>query len=190
MAHKLNGISYVNACQQFKQSPRSTWQLTSWIGFHRRACQQFRQNSRGAQKLTFWMGFHMGLSAIQIKPRRCTATHKLDGISYKGISEIQIEPRRCTTTHTLDGMSYRAMLVIQIEPRRCLTTHKLDVILQRHVSKSNVAQEVYRNSLARWDLMRACQQFKQSLGDAQPLTRWMGFYRSMLAIQRELRMCT
>jgi len=42
------------------------------------ACQQFQWSHGGTQQLTYWMGFHGCMSAIQIKPRRCTATHILD----------------------------------------------------------------------------------------------------------------
>ena len=49
------------------------------------ACQQFKLSPGGAQQLTCWMGFNGGMSAIQIKPRRHTATHFLDGISWQHV---------------------------------------------------------------------------------------------------------
>src|SRR6267378_2321673 len=50
------------------------------------ACQQFKSSPGGTQQLTSWMGFHGGMSAIQIKPRRHTVTHLLDGISWWHVS--------------------------------------------------------------------------------------------------------
>src|SRR6267143_99020 len=50
------------------------------------ACQQFKSSTGGTQKLTRWMGFHGGMSVIQIEPRRHTATHSLDGISWWHVS--------------------------------------------------------------------------------------------------------
>jgi len=42
------------------------------------AGQQLNWSTGGAQPLTSWMGFHGGISAIEMEPRRGTATHKLD----------------------------------------------------------------------------------------------------------------
>jgi len=56
------------------------------------------------------------ISAIQMEPRRCIATHKLGHISV-----IHREPRRYTATHSLDGVSYH------MEPRRCTATYILDI---------------------------------------------------------------
>jgi hypothetical protein len=51
------------------------------------------------------MRFYRGISAIQIKLRKCTQTHRLNRISYKGILAIQIKPRKCTKAHKLDEIS-------------------------------------------------------------------------------------
>src|SRR6266702_608012 len=99
------------------------------------AYQQLKSSPGGAQQLTCWMGFHGGISTIQIKPRRHTATHELDGISWW------------------------------------------------HVNNSNQAQEAHSNSLAGWDFMVTCKQFKSSPGGTQQLTRWREFHGGMSTIQ-------
>jgi len=50
------------------------------------ACQQFEWSPGGTQQLTAWMGFHGCMSATQMEPRRHTATHSLDGISWLHVS--------------------------------------------------------------------------------------------------------
>jgi len=42
----------------------------------------------GTQQLTNWMKFHGSMLAILIKPRRYTATHILDEISYQHVSNL------------------------------------------------------------------------------------------------------
>jgi len=121
------------------------------------------------------------MSAIQMEPRRHTATHSLNG----SMSEIQIKPRRHTATHKLDGI-HGSMSAIQIKPRRHTATHMLDGILWQHVSNSNRAQEAHTNSQTGWNFMAACQHFK-SPGGTQQLTCWMGFHGAMSAIQMEPR---
>jgi len=50
------------------------------------------------------MEFYGGISAIEMEPRRCTATHLLNGILIVHILAIEMETRRCTATHLLDGI--------------------------------------------------------------------------------------
>ena len=69
------------------------------------AYQQFKSSPGGAQQLTSWMGFHGGMSAIQIKPRRHTGTHLLDGISWWHVSNSNQAQEGHTATHVLDGIS-------------------------------------------------------------------------------------
>jgi len=50
------------------------------------ACQQFKWSPEDIQQLTPCMGFHSSMSAIQMKDRQHTATHKLNGISWLHVS--------------------------------------------------------------------------------------------------------
>ncbi|KAF8225568.1 hypothetical protein L208DRAFT_1408314, partial [Tricholoma matsutake] len=73
------------------------------------------------------MGFDGSMSAIQIKPWKCTATH-ISGGFHGSMSAIQIKPWKCTATHKLDGISWQ------------------------HVSNSNQALAMHSHSLhPRWD---------------------------------------
>ena len=51
------------------------------------AGQPIKRRPGGAQQLTRWKGFHGGTSANQTEARRCTATHRLEGISWGHISQ-------------------------------------------------------------------------------------------------------
>src|SRR6267378_3866624 len=192
------------ACQQFKSSPGGTQQLTGWMGFHG-VMSAIKSSPGGTQQLTSWMGFHSGMSAIQIKPRRHTATHKLDGISWWHVSNSnqaqeaqsnsqtgwdfmvacqQFKSSPGGTQQLTNWMGFHGgMSAIQIKPRRHTATHNLDGISWWHVSNSNQDQEAHSNSQAGWDFMVACQQFKSSPGGTQQLTPWMGFHGGMSAIQ-------
>jgi hypothetical protein len=101
------------------------------------------------------MGFHGGMSVIQIKTRKCPATHSWMGF-HEGMSVIQIETGKCPATHTWMGF-HEGMSVIQIETGKCPATHTLDGISWRHLSDSNRDWEVPSNSQAGWDFMKACQ---------------------------------
>src|SRR6267378_2288662 len=125
------------------------------------------------------MGFHGGMSAIQIKPRRHTATHDLDGMSWWHVSNSnQAQEAHSNSRPGWDVMVacqqfksspggtqqltcwmgfHGSMSAIQIKPRRHTATHLLDGISWWHVSNSNQAQEAHSNSLPGWDLMAACQ---------------------------------
>src|SRR6266699_2998874 len=192
------------ACQQFKSSPGGTQQLTPWMDFMV-ACQQFKSSPGGTQQLTSWLGFHGGISAIQIKPRRCTATHLLDGISWWHVSNSnqaqevhsnslpgwdfmvacqQFKSSPGGTQQLTPWMGFHGgMSAIQIKPRRHTATYSLDGISWWHVSNSNQAQEPHSNSRTGWDFIVACQQFKSSPGGTQQLTNWMGFHGGKSAIQ-------
>jgi hypothetical protein len=50
------------------------------------------------------MGFYVSMLAIQIEPRRYTATHFWIEF-HESMSAIQIDPEACTATHFLDGIS-------------------------------------------------------------------------------------
>src|SRR5882762_5465765 len=208
--HKLDGISWghvshSNGAQEVHSHSQPGWDFM-------KACQPFKWSPGGAQPLTPWMGFHGGMSAIQMEPRRCTATHKLDGISWGHVSHSNGAQE--VHSHSQPGWDFMkacqpfkwspggaqpltpwmgfhgGMSAIQMEPRRCTATHKLDGISWGHVSHSNGAQEVHSHSHPGWDFMGACQPFKWSPGGAQPLTPWMGFHGRMSAIQMEPRRCT
>jgi len=64
------------------------------------------QIPEGTQQLTNWMKFHESISATQMEPRRHTATHSLDGISWGHVSN-SIKSRRhiYASTHLLNGIS-------------------------------------------------------------------------------------
>jgi hypothetical protein len=124
------------------------------------------------------MGFHGGMSVIQMETGKCPATHMLDGISWRHVSDSNrdwevpsnsqagwdfMEACQCNSN---GGMSlgsaqqltswmgfHEGMSVIQIEPGKCPATHRLDGISWRHVSDSNRAWEVPRNSQAGWDFI-------------------------------------
>jgi len=97
--HFLDGISWGMSAIHMEPGVTGTHFLD---GFHG-GMSPFKWSPGGAQPLTSWKGFHGGMSAIQMEPRRCTATHCLDG--FMGHVAIQMEPRRCTATHSLDGIS-------------------------------------------------------------------------------------
>src|SRR6267378_3253957 len=82
--HKLDGnswwvVRHSNQGQEVHSDSHPGWEFM--VG-----CQPFKSRSRGAQRLTRWMGIHGGMSAIQIKVRRHTATHLLDGNSWWDVS--------------------------------------------------------------------------------------------------------
>jgi len=131
------------------------------------------------------MRFHGCMSAIQMEPRRHTATHSLDGISWLHVSNSNGAQEVQQLTAWMGFHS--CMSAIQIEPRRHTATHSLNGILWLHVSNSNRVQETHSNSLPEWDFMAACQQFKWSPGGTQQLTDWMEFHGCLLAVQMEPR---
>src|SRR6267154_684289 len=171
------------------------------------ACKGFKWSPGGAQPLTGWMGFHEGMSGIQMEPRRSTATHFLDGISWGHVRDSNGAQEE--HSHSQPGWDFMGacqgfkwspggaqpltswmgfhggMSGIQMEPRRSTATHWLNGISWGHVRDSNGAQEEHSHSLAEWDFMGACQGFKWSPGGAQPLTSWMGFHGGMSGIQME-----
>src|SRR5271169_5155378 len=98
-------------------------------------CQPFKSSSGGKQQLTPWMGIHGRMSAIQIKLRRQTATHLLDGNSRQNVSHSN-QAQEEKATHSLDGNSWQ------------------------NVSHSNQAQEANSNPLPGWKFMAECQPFK------------------------------
>src|SRR6266446_3684455 len=122
------------------------------------SCQQFKSSPGGTQQLTNWMGFHGGMSAIQIKPRRHTATHSLDGISWWHVNNSN----QAQEAHSNSRPGWDFMVACQ-------------------QFKSGPGGS-HSNSLPGWDFMVACQQFKSSPGGTQQLTSWMGFHGGMSAI--------
>src|SRR6266567_2501272 len=122
-------------------------------------CQPFKLSSRGAQPLTPWMRIHCRISAIQIKLRRGTVTHNLNGNSWQDVSYSN--GAQDMHSHSLPGWEFMAgcqpfklssggaqpltawmgihdrMSAIQIELRRCTATHKLDGNSWQNVSHSN-----------------------------------------------------
>ena len=96
------------------------------------------------------------------------------------MSVIQIKPKRDTATHSLDGISW-PMSAIQMKPRRHRAPHLLDEISWQHVSHSNGAQEAHSSSQTGWDFMAACQPFKWSPRGTPQLTLWMEFHGSISA---------
>src|SRR6266403_1883620 len=153
------------------------------------------------------MGFHGGTSALQIEPRTSTATHKLDGISWRhGSTSNRAQDEHSDSHPGWDFMAARQHFksspgraqrltswmgfhggtsALQIEPRTSTATHILDGISWRHVSTSNRAQDKHSDSHPGWDFMAACQHFKSSPGRAQQLTNWMGFHGRTSALQIE-----
>src|SRR6267378_2485074 len=115
------------------------------------AYQQFKSSPGGTQQPTSWMEFHGGMSAIQIKPRRHTATHILDGISWDFVGACkQFKASSGGTQQLTIWMGFHgSMSAIPIKPRRHIATHVLDGISRWHVSNSNQAQEAHSNSQAR-----------------------------------------
>jgi hypothetical protein len=125
------------------------------------------------------MEFHGSMSVIQIKPRRCTATHSLHGISWQHVSDSNQAHKM--HSHSLSGWDFMAACqqfksspegaqplthwmefhgsssVIQIKPRRCTATHFLHGISWQHVSDSNHVHKMHSHSLPAWDFMAACQ---------------------------------
>jgi len=157
----LPGWDFMAACQPFKWSPGGTQQLTSWMGFHG-PCQPFKWSPGGTQQLTPWMGFHGSMSAIQMKPRRHTATHKLDGILWQHVSHSNGAQE--AHSNSLSGWDFMAAC----QPFKW--------------SPGGTQQ------LTPWmGFHGPCQPFKWSPGGTQQLTIWMGFHGSMSAIQMELR---
>src|SRR5271169_4257445 len=63
-------------------------------------CQPFKSSSGGKQQLTPWMGIHGRMSAIQIKLRRQTATHSLDGNSWQNVSHSNQAQEAHSNSHT------------------------------------------------------------------------------------------
>jgi len=173
------------------------------------ACQQFQWSQGGTQQLTSWMGFHGCMSAIPMEPRRHTATHSLDGISWLHVSNSNGAKEAHSNSHPRwDFMvacqqfqwsgggpqqltSWMGFIgctsAIPIEPRRHTATHRLDGISWLHVSNSNGAKKAHSNSLSGWDFMAACQQFQWSQGGTQQLTAWMEFHGCTSAIPMEPR---
>src|SRR6267378_1972859 len=122
-------------------------------------CQPFKSRSGGAQQLTRWMGIHGRMSAIQIKFRRCTATHKLNGNSWWDVSHsnqgqevhsdslagwefmVGCQPFKSRSGGTQQLTCWMGihggMSAIQIEVRRCTATHSLDGNSWWDVSHSN-----------------------------------------------------
>jgi len=77
--HRLDEISWLHvshstSAQEAHSNSHPGWDFMA-------ACQPFNLSPGSTQQLTVWMGFHGCMSAIQIEPRRHTATHILDGIS-------------------------------------------------------------------------------------------------------------
>src|SRR6266567_304212 len=77
--HCLDGnswqdISHSNQAQEAHSNSHPGWKFMA-------GCQPFKLSLGGTQQLTPWMGIHGRTSAIQIKLRRGTATHCLDGNS-------------------------------------------------------------------------------------------------------------
>ncbi len=175
--HSLDGVSWWHVSNSNQALQKHSNSQSEW-GFMV-ACQQFKSSPPEAQQLTAWMGFHGGMSAIQLKPTRSTATHIL---GFHGeMSAIQIKPTRSTATHILGF--HGGMSAIQIKPSRSTATHFLDGVSWWHVSNSNQAHQKHSNSLPGWDFMVSCQQFRSSPPEAQQLTAWMGFHGVMSAIQ-------
>ena len=146
--HKLEGISQghvnnSNRAQEVHSNSQTGWDFME-------TCQQFRQSPGDTQQLTLQMGFHEGMSTSQIKPRRCTATHKLDRISLGHVNNLNKAQEVHSNSQTkqdfmrsyqqfkysLRGAQqltcwmgfYEGISTIQIQPRRCIATHLLDSI--------------------------------------------------------------
>jgi len=188
--HSLDGISWLHVSKSNGAQEAHSNSLPGWDFMA--ACQQFKWSRGGTQQLTAWMGFHGCMLAIQMEPRRHTATHFLDGISWLHVSNSngaqeahrnslpgwdfmaacqQLKWSPGDTQQLTDWMGFHGcMSAIQIEPRRHTATHKLDGISWLHVSHSNGAQEAHSNSQPGWDFMAACQQVKWSPGGTQQLT--------------------
>ena len=142
--HILDGISWMHV----SKSNGETQQLTLWMGF----CGTMSeiQIPEGIQQLTSWMGFCGTMSATQIEPRRHTATHRLDGISWRHVSNSNGAQAAHSNSHTgWDFMEayqqlkwspggtqqltawmgfHGGMSATQMEPRRHTATHSLDEI--------------------------------------------------------------
>ena len=123
------------------------------------AYQWFTLRPGGAPWLTSWMRFQASMSVIHIEPRRCTATHCLDGILYQHVSESHwakevrsgsppewdLMPACQRFTLSPGGAQqltnwmgfYAHILVIHIDLRTCTSTHILDGISCWHISDSN-----------------------------------------------------
>jgi len=188
--HTLNGISWLHVSKTVGAQKAHTNSQTGWNFMA--AHQQFKWSPEGTQQLTDWMEFHGCLSAIQMEPRRHTATHSLDGISWLHVSNSnEAQEAHSNSQPEWDFMAvcqqfkwspggtqqltawmgfHDCMSAIQMKPRRHTATHKLDGISWLHVSNSNGAPEAHSNSLSEWDFMAACQQFKWSPGGTQQLT--------------------
>jgi len=173
------------------------------------ACQQIKWSPGGTQQLTPWMKFHGCMSANQVKPRRHTATHSLDGVSWLHVSKSsgaqeahsnsqsgwsfmaacqQIKWSLGGTQQLTAWMEFHGcMSANQVELRRHTATHRLDGVSWLHVSNSSGGQMAHSNSHTGWSFMAACQQIKWSPGGTQQLTPWMGFHGCMSANQVEPR---
>jgi len=183
-AHSLDGISWLHisqssGAQKAHSNSQSEWNFIA-------ACQQIKWSPGGTQQLTDWINFHGCKSAIEMEPRRHTATHSLDGVLWLQVSNWNGAQE--AHSNSLPGWNFHGyMSANQVEPGRHTATHFLDGVSWLHVSKSSGAQEAHSNSQTGWSFMAACQQIKWSPGDTQQLTYWMEFYGCMLANQMEPR---
>jgi len=153
-------VSHSNGAQKTHSNSHPGWDFMA-------GCQPFKWSPGGTQQLTSWMEFHGWMLAIQMEPRRCTATHSLDGISWLDVSHEngaqegdsnsptgwnfmtgcqQFRWSPGGTQQLTPWMEFHGwMSAIQMEPWRHTATHNLDGISWLHVNNSNRAQEVHNS---------------------------------------------
>jgi len=73
--HILDGISWRHVRNSNEAQEAHSNSLPGWDFI--RACQQLKQGPGGTQQLTLWR-FHKGISVTQMGPRRHTTTHILE----------------------------------------------------------------------------------------------------------------
>jgi hypothetical protein len=193
---KLRTSTNTHKLEEMSQWHVSNWNQAQNINWHSQAgwdftvaCQQLKSSSEHQLALTPWMGFHSGMSAIEIKLRTSTGTHKLDGISQWHVSNWN--QAQNINWHSLPGWDF----TVACQQLKSSSEHQLALTYwmgfhKWHVSNWNQAQNINWHSLPGWDFTVACQQLKSSSEHQLALTPWMGFHSGMSAIEIKLRTST
>jgi len=122
-------------------------------------CQQFRWRQGGAEQLTLWMKFYGCMSAIPMEPRRHTATHMLDGISWLHVSN----PNGAKEAHSNSQAGWDFMAACQQSQWSQGGTQQLTSWMVFHGCMSAIPMEPRRHTATHnldRNFIAACQQFK------------------------------
>ena len=148
------------------------------------AYQQLKRTLGGTQQLTNWKEFHSRMSAIQVEPRRHTATHILEEMSWQYIRKFNWslgDTQQLTSWKGFHG----SISALQVEPKRHILTHPLEGISWQYISKFNWSLDG-TEQLTIWKGFYVIK-FNWSPVATQQLTSWIRCHGSMSALQVEPR---